>query len=52
MIVADENIVQMHGFASHAVGGAKVKVRKEDEFRARDLLKEDVGGEDDAAELN
>ena len=51
-VVADENIVQMQGFASHAVGGVKVKVHKEDELRARDLLKDEEMDDDSGAELN
>ena len=51
-VVADENIVQMQGFASHAVGGVKVRVHKSDELRAIDVLKDDEQGPDGEADLN
>jgi hypothetical protein len=38
VVVADENIVQMQGFASHAVGGVKVRVRVVDAERARLII--------------
>ena len=37
-IVADEFLVNMQGFASHAVGGVKVRVRKVDEERAAMII--------------
>jgi len=37
-VVADEFMVQMEGFASHALGGVKVKVHPDQEDEARRLL--------------
>ncbi len=37
--IADENIVTLKSYASHAFGGAKLKVREEDAERAIVALK-------------
>ena len=41
-VVADEFMVQMEGFASHALGGVKVKVHPDHEEQARRLLDEEA----------
>lgn len=39
-VVADEFMVQMEGFASHALGGVKVKVHPDQEDEALRLLED------------